>query len=112
VTTTDIAITKETKEIAFKVTTDATSPPGQHRNLFCQVLVNRGGDVMPANTGYSELRIDVPIVKTTPVKPPPMTVVKGPMPPTPPRRLTRLEMLRKEQEEREKAEREKNAPKK
>lgn len=112
VTTSDLTITRETKEIAFKVLTDPNSPPGQHRNLFCQVLVTRGGEVMPANTGYSELRIDVPIVKSTPVKPTPTPVVKGPTPPTPPRRLTRLEMLRKEQEEREKADREKNAPKK
>ncbi len=110
VTTPDATITKDTKEVVFKVTTDKTSPAGTHRNLFCQVTVPRAGDVMAANSGYSELRIDVPIVKTTPAPPKPATpmpVVKAPTPPAPPKRLTRLEQLRKEQEEREKAEKEK-----
>src|SRR5205807_9399550 len=29
---------KDTKELAFKVTTDLASPPGAHRNVFCQVV--------------------------------------------------------------------------
>lgn len=109
--TTDQAITKDTKEIAFKITTDKTSPAGIHRNLFCQVIVPRAGEVMIASTGSSELRIDVPVVKVVPPTPTPMPmpmpVVKTPTPPTPPKRLTRLEQLRKEQEEREKAAKEK-----
>ncbi|NBO91592.1 MAG: peptidase, partial [Planctomycetia bacterium] len=104
-------ITKDTKEIAFKITTDKTSPAGIHRNLFCQVIVPRAGEVMIASTGSSELRIDVPVVKVVPPTPTPMPmpmpVVKTPTPPTPPKRLTRLEQLRKEQEEREKAAKEK-----
>jgi hypothetical protein len=112
VTTTDATITKDTQEIVFKITTDKTAPPGTHRNLFCQVIVpGAGGELMVANTGSSELRVDVPIVKVTP---PPMpmnpmaTTPPPPTPPTPPKRLSRLEQLRKEQEEREKAEKEKN----
>lgn len=110
VTTPVMDITKDTKEVVFKITTDKTSPAGIHRNLFCQVTVTRGPDAMVANTGGTELRIDVPIVKVTPPPPTPMPTtpaVKPPTPPAPPKRLTRLEQLRKEQEEREKAEREK-----
>jgi hypothetical protein len=111
VTTTDATITKDTKEVIFKLITDKTSPAGIHRNLFCQILVPRAGEIMAANTGYSELRIDVPIVKVTPPPTPnPMNPTVKPTPtPTPPtpKRLSRLEQLRKEQEEREKAEKEK-----
>jgi hypothetical protein len=105
VTTPEMDITKDTKEIAFKLTTDRTSPAGIHRNLFCQVVITSNGEPIVANTGSSELRIDVPIVKKDPPKPAPtpMPVVKAPTPPAPPKRLTRLEQLRKEQEEREKA---------
>jgi hypothetical protein len=104
-TTTDVDITKETKEIAFKLKTEKTTPAGIHRNLFCQVLITRNGEPIVANIGYSELRVDVPIVKATPPPQPatPMPVVKTPAPPAPPKRLTRLEQLRKEQEDREKA---------
>jgi hypothetical protein len=103
----DLDITKDTKEIGFKITTDKTSPAGIHRGLFCQVIITKNGEPMVANTGASELRIDVPVVKMTPPPMPTPTPVVTPMPmpnpATPPKRLTRLEMLRKEQEEREKA---------
>jgi hypothetical protein len=107
VTTPEMEITKETKEVAFKLTTDTTSPAGIHRNLFCQVVITKNGEPIVANTGASELRIDVPIVKKEPPKPAPAPVVtaKAPPPPAKPpeKRLTRLEKLRLEQEEREKA---------
>jgi hypothetical protein len=106
VTTPEVEITKDMKEIGFKLTTDKTSPAGIHRNLFCQILITRDGEPILANTGYSELRIDVPIVKKEPPKPPnPVVVAKPPPTPTKPpeKRLTRLEKLRLEQEEREKA---------
>jgi len=111
VTAADVSLTKDTPEVVFKLTTDKTTPAGIHRNLFCQVLVPRAGEVMLANTGYSELRVDVPIVKVTPPPTPPMNPMAQPMPPpaapTPPKRLSRLEQLRKEQEEREKAQKDK-----
>lgn len=116
VTTADLDITKETKEVAFKLTTDKTSPAGTHRNLFCQVVLVQNGEPIVANTGSGELRIDVPIVKATPPPPPatpkPMPVVQAPVPPAPPKRLSRLEQLRKEQEEREKTGAAPPAPKK
>jgi hypothetical protein len=105
VATTEQEFTKDTREVLFKLTTDRTSPAGLHRNLFCQVLITKNGEPVLANTGYSELRIDVPIVKTTPSPKPVPTAVAQKPPPNqpPPRRLTRLEKLRQEQEEREKA---------
>jgi hypothetical protein len=99
-------ITKETKEFGFKLTVPKTAPPGQHRNLFCQVMLTHQGEPVVANTGYSELRIDVPIPPKTGQPPPPPNpvVTKPPEPGKPPeKRLTRLEKLRLEQQEREKA---------
>jgi hypothetical protein len=107
VTTTEMEITKGTKEVGFKLTTDKASPAGIHRNLFCQVVATKNGEPIVASTGYSELRIDVPIVKKDPPKPAPTPAVAAkpaPVPPAKPpeKRLTRLEKLRLEQEEREK----------
>jgi hypothetical protein len=106
VTTTPQNITKDTKEFFFPIATDATSPNGIHRNIFCQVVVTENGEPVVHNLGSSELRIDLPI----PPKPndPPKVVTPMPMPmpmpnQPPPKRLTRLEQLRLEQEEREKA---------
>ena len=78
VTTPEVEITKDTKELAFKLTTDKTSPAGIHRNLFCQVVVVSNGEPIVASTGYSELRIDVPIAKKDPPKPPPVVVAAKP----------------------------------
>jgi hypothetical protein len=106
VTAPDLDINKDTKELAFKVALDKMSPPGQHNNIFCQVVIMQNGEPILHNVGGTQLRIDVPLpAKTTPpVKPPPQ-VVKKPDPPKPAvqKRLTRLEKLRLEQEEREKA---------
>ena len=102
----ELQITKDTKELAFKLTIDKTSPPGQHKNLFCQMIAMQNGEPVVHNLGYSELRIDVPLPPKVaePAKPAPVAVAKAPEPPKPAvqRRLTRLEQLRLEQEEREK----------
>jgi hypothetical protein len=97
-----VEITKETKEIAFKVVTDKTSPPGQHRNLFCQLTFTKNGEPIVAYSGYSELRLDVPVVKAAPPPAPAKAAPVAEAPASPPKRLTRLEQLRKDQEEREK----------
>jgi hypothetical protein len=102
----EVEITKDVKELVFKVTVDKTSPAGQHRNIFCQVVLMQNGEPILMNTGGSELRIDVPLPPKPNTTPPPMTVVNKPpeQPNKPPeKRLTRLEKLRLEQEEREKA---------
>ncbi len=107
VTTTDMQITKDTKEFAFKLAVDKTAPPGQHRNIFCQVTVVQNGEPILHNVGGTELRIDVPLPPKPNAPPPPPMPVATPKPAAPAKaaekRLTRLEKLRLEQEEREKA---------
>lgn len=106
-----IEITKDTKEFAFPISADKTSPAGQH-NVFAQVVIDRGGELITGNTGGTQLRIDVPIAPKVATNPTPTP--KQPNPPpkadTPPKRLTRLEQLRKEAEEREKAAKEGKEP--
>jgi hypothetical protein len=107
VTAPDVDITKDTKEIAFKVAVDKTSPPGQHRNIFCQVVVTENGEPILHSVGGTELRIDVPLPPKVAAAPKPPAPVAKPAPvpaaKPPEKRLTRLEKLRLEQEEREKA---------
>jgi hypothetical protein len=106
VTTTDLEFNKDTKEIAFPITTEAQAPPGVHRNLFCQVVITMNGEPIVQNVGSSELRIDVPLPPkpNQPASPPPPKVAQAPAQPNPApmKRLTRLEQLRIDQEEREK----------
>ena len=113
VTAPEVEITKDTKELSFKVTVDKTSPAGQHRNLFCQVVLTSSGEPVVMNAGYSELRIDRPLPPKVgqPVvsKPQPQPKAK---PGQPVKRLSRLEKLRLEQQEREKAAQGGAAPKK
>jgi hypothetical protein len=108
VTADEVDITNDTKEFAFKLGIDKTSPPGQHRSLFCQMVVMQNGEPIVHNLAGTELRIDVPLPPKAnePPKPAPAPVVAQPAaaPAKPPeKRLTRLEQLRKDQEEREKA---------
>ena len=108
VTTTDLEMTKDTKELAFPITADKASPAGKHGGVFCQVVIEKNGETITLGTGVTELRIDVPLPpKVAAVTPPPAPMAtpapKPPTPAAPPKRLTRLEQLRLEQEEREKA---------
>jgi hypothetical protein len=101
-----VEVTKETKEIAFKVTADAASPAGQHRNLFCQAVIVENGEPILHAVGGTELRIDVPLPPKPDAPPPPPAAVTEAKPPEPaapaPKRLTRLEKLRLETAERAK----------
>jgi hypothetical protein len=101
----EMQITKDTKEFAFKLNVDKTSPPGQHKNIFCQLVIMQNGEPIVHNVGGSELRIDVPLPPkpVTAAPPPPKAVAQAAPQPAPMKRLTRLEQLRLEQEEREKA---------
>ena len=59
-----LEITKDTKELSFKVTRGQDQPrPGQHKNLFCQVILTQNGEPIVQNIGSTELRIDVPLPK-------------------------------------------------
>ena len=107
VTTQVLEVTKDAKEIAFPIVAAKDSPAGKHGGIFAQVVIEKGGELITANTGGTELRIDVPLPpKAAAATPPanPMTP-KTPAPMgQPEKRLTRLEKLRLEQAEREKAE--------
>jgi hypothetical protein len=106
VTAPDLDITKDTKELAFKLTLDKTSPPGQHNNLFCQVMIVQNGEPILHNVGGTQLRIDVPLPPKANEAPKPAPAPAAAKPAEsakpPEKRLTRLEKLRLEQEEREK----------
>jgi hypothetical protein len=103
--TTTLEATKDTKDMVFKITTDMTTPAGNHANLFCRVVVTENGEPVIHNIGTAKLRIDVPLPPKKDAPPPPP--MPAPMPvaaaPVEPKRLTRLEQLRLEQQEREKA---------
>jgi Bacterial pre-peptidase C-terminal domain len=101
VTTPIVDLTKDAKEIAFPLTLDAAAPAGQHKNLFCQVIVTQNGEPVVQNLGSTELRVDKPLVAAAPT--PAAAPKPAAAPPAGEKRLTRLEQLRKEQEEREKA---------
>jgi hypothetical protein len=109
VTGPDLEITKDSKELLIPLQTDPASPAGNHKNIFCQIVVLHNGEPVVHNVGGTELRIDKPLPK--PTAPAPMTTAAKPNTPAPAtpapmqpaKRLTRLEQLRLEQEEREKA---------
>ncbi len=61
VTTPDLQITKDSKELAFKLEVDKAAPAGQHKNIFCQVVAMKDGEPVVQCAGGSELRIDVPL---------------------------------------------------
>jgi Bacterial pre-peptidase C-terminal domain len=107
VTTAELKINKDTKEIAFPIKVEPTAPAGTHKNIFCQVVVMENGEPVVHSVGSSELRIDVPLPPKKDAPPPAKTVAAPPPMPNPMappvKRLSRLEQLRLEQEEREKA---------
>ncbi len=104
----ELELTKDMKELTFKVTTDKSSPAGRHRNVFCQVVITQNGEpIVHSRVGASELRIDKPL--PSPTKPAakgkPKAVAKTASTKKPVvKRLTRLEKLRLEAKKRTKAE--------
>ena len=97
-----VMLTKDLKEIIFKVTTDKTTPAGRHKTVFAQITIPMNGENIVHNVGSTELRVDVPLPpKVAPPKPAAPAVAAAPKPAAPavvapPKRLTRLEMLRLE----------------
>ncbi len=95
--------TKETKEVIFKVKTDATTPAGRHKSVFGQITITMNGEPIVHNVGTTELRVDKPLPPKVEPKPMPKPAAVAAVEPAPkpavvapPRRLTRLEMLRLE----------------
>jgi hypothetical protein len=105
VTAEPLKLTKETPELVFDVKTDAVSPAGSHKNLFCQIVITENGEPVVHNLGSGEIRIDVPIPPKNPAAaapmpmPTPMPVAQAPAA-APPKPLSRLEKLRLEAKER------------
>ena len=105
-------VTKETAEVIFEVKTDPKTPKGQHKSLFCQVIVPENGELIYHNVGSGGvLRVDPP---PPPKKEPKKPVAKKPAAKKKPepkkpqvKRLTRLEKLRLEAQERAKAQQQK-----
>ena len=60
VTAPELEFNKDTPELTFPVTTDASSPAGKHGGLFCQVTIVRNEEPIVAVAGRTELQIDVP----------------------------------------------------
>ncbi|HVK18800.1 MAG TPA: PPC domain-containing protein [Fimbriiglobus sp.] len=109
--TPDAKLTKDTKELAFPVTTDKTTPAGKH-GVFCQITVPLNGETVTQNAGGAELRVDVPLPPKANAPAQPQPQAKPAAPAAKP--LSRLEQLRQEQEARDKAARgeKKEEPKK
>lgn len=93
-------ITKDTKEVSFKVTTHDKSPIGKQNNLFVQVDVPvPGGTTTHRIALGSILRIDAPRKVVTPPKAAPVVAAAKPKEapkPAAPKVLSRLEQLRLE----------------
>ena len=95
--------TKDSKEVIFKIKTDATTPAGRHKSVFGQITITMNGEPIVHNVGSTELRVDKPLppkVEPKPMPKPAAVATAKPAPKpvvaAPPRRLTRLEMLRLE----------------
>lgn len=61
VTAEPLTITKDSEEMVFHVKTDQTSPAGEIKNLFCQVVITRNGEPITHRLGTGKLRIDKPL---------------------------------------------------
>src|SRR5262249_45646838 len=92
-------ITKDTTDVIFHIKTDKASPAGNHKSLFCQLVVTQNGEPILHNLGSSTLRIDVPLPpKPNAPAPAPVQVAAAPKPAAaaPAKPLSRLEKLRLE----------------
>jgi len=69
VTTEPVTITRDTTEAVFHLRTDAKTPPGESKNLFCQVVVMQNGEPIQHNLGTGRLRVDTPLIKKKPPAP-------------------------------------------
>ncbi|MFT4589458.1 MAG: hypothetical protein ACI9VS_001696 [Candidatus Binatia bacterium] len=98
-----LKITSTNSAVVFNASVAADAPVGQHKSLFCQVIVWKNGEPIAHNIGGGGvLRIDPPppapkVAAPAPVPAQPVAVAKAPTPPppaAPPKPLSRLEQLR------------------
>ncbi|MBI1840871.1 MAG: PPC domain-containing protein [Verrucomicrobia bacterium] len=101
-----LTITKATQEVLFNTTLATDAPVGQHKSLFCQIVIMKYGEPVAHSVGGGGvLRIDAP----SPPKPNAPVVAQAaaapvaaakPVAAAPPKPLSRLEKLRLEARER------------
>lgn len=84
-----VELTKETKQIAFRVLTTEKSPVGRHKGLLARVTVEINGEPVVHVLGAGELRVDRAVAASKPAAP-------GSAPSRP---LSRLEQLRQQREQ-------------
>ena len=87
-----LAITKDTTEIAFQVSTAKETPVGIHKTLFCQAAITQAGEPIVATIGTTELQVTAPPASAPPVAattPSPKATAEPAAKP-----LSRLEQLR------------------
>ncbi len=95
-----LPITKASADVTFNAALAADAPAGQHKSLFCQVIVMKDGEPIAHNVGGGGvLRIDEPPAPKPNAPPAPAPVVAAaapaaPAPAAPPMPLSRLEKLR------------------
>jgi hypothetical protein len=97
----ELEITAADAKATFAVETTEKSPPGQHKSVFCQLIIEKDGEPIIHNIGQGGvLRIDQPSPKKQVAKAPekpaerPAAAAAATPPPKP---LSRLEKLRQEQ---------------
>ena len=61
VTTPDVSVTKDSTEVQFPLTVDATAAAGRFKNILCSVTVTQAGEPIAATAGTVEMRIDAPL---------------------------------------------------
>jgi hypothetical protein len=101
VTTTEMKLTKDTKEVVFTLKTEPSSPVGKH-NLICRLTITQNGEPIVSRAGTVQFQIDKPL-PPPPDAPKPKPVEKKTVvaqakpeakPAPPPKPLSRLEKLR------------------
>ncbi|MCA9248816.1 MAG: PPC domain-containing protein, partial [Planctomycetales bacterium] len=94
-----LEMTKDTKQLTFKIKTDKDARDGRHKSLVCRAIVLMNGEPITHTLGTGELRVDKPLPPkvAAPAKPAaapkPETVAAAPPQEKP---LSRLEKLRLE----------------
>lgn len=102
-----IQLKNDAAEVVFNVPTTDKTPPGQHKSLFCSLVIPMNGSEMRQSlAGGGVLRVDKPRPKPAAKKPDPKkpapAAKPAPKKEAPPKPLSRLEQLRLEAEQRAK----------
>ncbi len=91
-----LKVKKETRELHFPIVTAADTPLGNHKNMFCTVVLMKNGEPITHRVGMGgALRVDPkPKKPVAAAKAPAKKVVKVAAKPKPAKPLSRLEQLR------------------